>query len=223
MGRINRLWQLAVHVYSSFFYLFFKSQFKSIHPSPFFSGQLLTPCRSSGSSACLTLCSAASETGFCNWGGKISIWMCDVNVLIGEYGSLCNCNICLTSVPSVWPEFRTLWPENGGFSSLCRSQTCTSCPCCGCPHATEPPDRKQMSDCQVTTIDFHKKQQGKREASRFSDSELNNTQIWAEGKPRGYVVFNLQHCFVPSSTRLRAPPGVCLPSFVILFRFCWST
>lgn len=29
--------------------------------------QTLTPCRSSGSSACPALCSAASETGFCRW------------------------------------------------------------------------------------------------------------------------------------------------------------
>lgn len=32
--------------------------------------QVLTPCRSSGSSACPALCSAASETGFCGGGER---------------------------------------------------------------------------------------------------------------------------------------------------------
>lgn len=71
----------------------------------------------------------------------------------------------------MWPEFHTLWPGSAGFSSPCRAQTCTSCPCCGCPHATEPPDGKwqmitvksqlhicipniQSAVCKTTNISF---------------------------------------------------------------------
>lgn len=131
-GRINRLWQLAVHVCSSLI-------------------------STSGSTR---LCSAA-HTMYEFWFFSLSssLLCCLRNRILwtrrrDKPMSACVCvfisrcvlksvkNICLTSAPSAWPGSHTLGPGSAGSSSRCRSQTCTSCPCCGCPRVTVTPDGK---------------------------------------------------------------------------------